>query len=220
MKLPADHPQRIELNDEVHARPPEPLVAPSRLSYLALLCDAAQRDAGWLAVRDLCRRYGVEQPAQSGLHFTAEPGPFRLKWERYTEFIRYMFIVERTTGDPFQRPSISVLPEDRVAALPGQVIVAAHAALIPAEPETIDPGAIGRKWFSANVPIGAAISNGAATALTDFHIHADGFSRHLLLDHRTTPWQPDASCNDCWRSTPTALWRSSRSRWRARRARC
>jgi hypothetical protein len=34
MKLPANHPQRTELNDEVHARPPEPLVAPSRLSYL------------------------------------------------------------------------------------------------------------------------------------------------------------------------------------------
>ena len=52
MKLPADHPQRTELKDEVHARPPEPLVAPSRLSYLALLCDAAQRDVGWLAVSD------------------------------------------------------------------------------------------------------------------------------------------------------------------------
>ena len=76
MKLPADHPQRIELNDEVPARPPEPLVAPSRLSYLALLCDAAQRDAGWLAVSDLCRRYGVEPPAQSGLHFTATLGRF------------------------------------------------------------------------------------------------------------------------------------------------
>ena len=34
-----------------------------------------------------------------------------------------------------------------------------------------------------------AVSDGAATALTDFHIHADGFSRHLLLDHRTKPWQ-------------------------------
>jgi uncharacterized membrane-anchored protein len=189
MKLPADHPQRTELNDEVHARPPQPLVAPSRLSYLALLCDAAQRDAGWLAVSDLCRRYGVEPPAQSGLHFTAALGPFRLKWERHTEFIRYTFIVEGTTGDPFERPAITVLPEDWVEALPGQVIVAAHAALIPAAPGTLDPEAIGRKWFAANVPIGAAVSEGAATALTDFHIHADGFSRHLLLDHRTTPWQ-------------------------------
>jgi uncharacterized membrane-anchored protein len=189
MKLPANHPQRIELNDEVHARPPEPLVAPSRLSYLALLCDAEQREAGWLAVCDLCRRYGVEPPAESGLHFSAELGPFRLKWERHTEFIRFMFIVEGTTGDPFERPAITVLPEDWVAGLPGQIMVAAHAALIKAEPATIDPRAIGQRWFAGNMPVGAAISGGAATALTDFRIHADGFSRHLLLDHATTPWQ-------------------------------
>jgi uncharacterized membrane-anchored protein len=189
MKLPADHPERIELNDEVHARPPEPLVAPSRLSYLALLCDAAQREAGWAAVSELCRRYHVEPPEQRVLHFTAELGPFRLKWERHTEFIRFTFIVEGTTGDPFERPAISVLPEDWVAGLPGQIMVAAHAALIKADPSAIDPAAIGNRWFAGNVPIGAAVSGGAATALTDFRIHADRFSRHLLLDHATTPWQ-------------------------------
>ncbi len=189
MPLPADHPQRIELNDEVHARPPEPLVAPSRISYLALLSDAAQREAGWVAVCDLCRRYGAEPPAQRVLHFTAELGPFRLKWERHTEFIRFTFIVEGTTGDPFERPAISVLPEDWVANLPGQVMVAAHAALIQSDAEGFDPITIGKRWFGGNMPVGAAISGGAATALTDFRIHADGFSRHLLLDHGTTPWQ-------------------------------
>lgn len=189
MKLPDDHPQRLELNDEVHARPPEPLTAPSRLSYLALLCDAAQREAGWVAVCDLCHRYGVKPPDQSVLHFSAQLGPFRLKWERHTEFIRYMFIVEGTTGDPFERPAITVLPEDWVAALPGRIMVAAHLALIASDPGTIDPEAIGRRWFNGNVPIGAAISDRAATALTDFRIHADGFSRHLLLDHASTPWQ-------------------------------
>ena len=72
MNIPADHPQRIELNDEVHARPPEPLRAPCRLSYLALLSDVAQREAGWAAVCNLCRRYSVEPPEQSLLHFTAD----------------------------------------------------------------------------------------------------------------------------------------------------
>src|SRR3954470_23812356 len=85
MKLPADHPQRIELNNEVHARPPEPLVAPVRLSYLALLCDGEQREAGSAVVRDLCARYGVEPPADNVLHFNANLGPFRLKWERHTD---------------------------------------------------------------------------------------------------------------------------------------
>ena len=41
MPLPPDHPLRIELNDEAHARPPEALSAPLRLSFLALCPDPA-----------------------------------------------------------------------------------------------------------------------------------------------------------------------------------
>jgi hypothetical protein len=37
MTLPADHPLRFELANEVHARPPEELRAPLKLTYLALL---------------------------------------------------------------------------------------------------------------------------------------------------------------------------------------
>jgi uncharacterized membrane-anchored protein len=189
MKLPADHPQRIELNDEVHARPPEPLIAPSRLSYLALLADSPQREAAWVAVCDLCRQYHVKPPEQRVLHFSADLGPFRLKWERHTEFVRFMFVVDSIEDDPFACPAISVLPEHWVVSLPGHVIVAAHAALLRSEKHEFDPNAIDQRWFNGNVPVGAAISGGAVTALTDFRIHADGFSRHLLLDHGTTPWQ-------------------------------
>ncbi len=189
MQLPSDHPLRTELNDEVHARPPEPLEAPTRVSYLALLCDAAQRDAGWVAVRDLCRRHGVEPPGGSLIHYSVDLGPFRLKWERHTEFVRYMFIVGGEACDPFDSTAISVVPADWVASLPGQLIVAANAVLIRPEAGVIEPNVIGARWFDGNVPMGAAVSGGAATALTDFRIHANGFSRHLLLDHATTPWQ-------------------------------
>jgi uncharacterized membrane-anchored protein len=189
MKLPADHPQRIELNNEVHARPPEPLVAPVRLSYLAPLCDAAQREAGLAVVRDLCARYGVKPPADNVLHFNANLGPFRLKWERHTEFIRFMFIVDGAVADPFAEPAIAAVPQDWVDSLPGRLIVAAHVALLRAEPGPLDPRAIGARWFDGNNPIGAAVSGGAGTALTDFQIHGDGFTRHLILDHGTTPWQ-------------------------------
>jgi uncharacterized membrane-anchored protein len=189
MKLPADHPQRIELNNEVHARPPEPVVAPARLSYLALLCDTAQREASWTSVRDLCTRYTIEPPPRDVLHFSANLGPFRLKWERHTEFVRFTFIVDGAVADPFVQSAIAAVPEDWVAALPGQLAVAAHVALLRAEPEPLDPRAIGARWFNGNNPIGAAVSGGAATALTDFQIHDDGFTRHLVLDHSTTPWQ-------------------------------
>lgn len=189
MKLPADHPQRIVLNDEVHARPYAPLASPCRISYLALGCDLTQRQAGWPAIQELCRRYSIAAPASDALHFTAELGHFRLTWEQHDEFVGWMFIAEGVIAESFDRPAIALLPEDWVASLPGELLVAAHVVLMGAQRGSIDPGSIGARWFAGNLPIGSALSGGAATAMTDFRIHADGFSRHLLLDHGTTPWQ-------------------------------
>ncbi len=54
--LPAWHPQRVELNDEVHARPPEALVPPCSISYLALIPpEGAPGEQTLDAVRDLER---------------------------------------------------------------------------------------------------------------------------------------------------------------------
>lgn len=44
MMLPPDHPRRTALNDEVHARPPERLRTPCRLSCVPLLPSPGQRD--------------------------------------------------------------------------------------------------------------------------------------------------------------------------------
>ena len=63
MNLPPNHPQRVGLNDEVHARPPEPLVAPTRLTYVAMLCDAEQREASFQAVAAPAQPCGVTPPA-------------------------------------------------------------------------------------------------------------------------------------------------------------
>ena len=59
MAIPHNHPRRIELNDEVHARPPEALTPPKKLSYLALLCNAAQREEAWSLVTELARRFDI-----------------------------------------------------------------------------------------------------------------------------------------------------------------
>ena len=65
-KLPSDDPLRVELNDEVHARPSEVLIAPLRLTYLALRADPEQRQQEWDAVARLARQFGALPPAGSG----------------------------------------------------------------------------------------------------------------------------------------------------------
>jgi len=187
--LPANHPQRIQLNDEVHARPPELLVAPIRLSYLALFSDAAAREGGYSAVCALAERYGVAPPPEGANHYSADLGPFRIKWERHTEFVRYKFIIAGVGPDPFADPAIAAVPADWLASLPGQVMVATHVALLPPDPDEADPLATARRLFPGNVLLGSAVSSGAAAAFTDFRVRPDGFSRVLLLDRSMTPAQ-------------------------------
>jgi uncharacterized membrane-anchored protein len=189
MKLPPDHPQRVELNDEVHARPPEALSAPLRASYLALLVDGDARERETSHLESLCARFGVAPPAKGANHFHADFGAFRLRWERHTEFTRYLIIVDGAVADSFAASALAEVPREWVESLPGRLMIATHVALTRDDGSPLDVEAISARDFAGNVAIGASIAGGAATALTDFRIHGDGFGRLLVRDRGMTPRQ-------------------------------
>jgi uncharacterized membrane-anchored protein len=188
VRIPADHPLRLELNDEVHARPPEALAPPLRLTFLALYSDATQRDREYQHVCSLARRFGATGPPPGATHYSADLGPFRIKWERHTEFTRYKFIVDGPGSDPFGQPALEVVPAEWLADIPGEVMVASHAALLRAGPAAPDYEAVAAQHFAGNVLVGASIAGGAGIALTDCRIH-DGFGRLLVFDRGMSPRQ-------------------------------
>lgn len=190
MDRPLDHPLRTELNDEVHARPPEIMRSPARISYLALMMDGARREAELDRLRDIARRASVPLPQDGATHFSADLGPFRLKWERHTEFARYMIVADLDPdAAPFAETALSRVPPEILAGLPGEVIAAAHAELRPAGEGPPDIEDLSRRCFSGHALIGAEIGEGAAIGLTDFRIHPDGFSRFVVRDRSLTPRQ-------------------------------
>ncbi len=187
--LPEDHPQRSSLNDEAHARPPELLVPPQRLSYLALFAEESARERQWRQLCDLVERFDVPPPEPGANHYGCDLGPFRVKWERHSEFTRYKFIVAGVPEDPFSDPAILAVPRDWLSGLSGQVMAAAHVVLVRDGDEPSDYEAMSGRVFGGNVLIGAGVAGGAATALTDFRIHGDRFSRFILKDRNMTPRQ-------------------------------
>lgn len=189
MPLIEDHPRRHALNDEAHARPPESLVAPVRLSFLALDDDGIERARHEAAVTDLCRRFGVPPPPAGANHFSQDLGPFRVKWEKHTEFTRYKLIVPAGAVPPFEARAIDLLPADWLRSLPGKLIAAAHVELIVDDDGQIDPEALSSRWFSGNTLIGGTIADGGARAFTDFRIREDGFTRFAIFDKSLAPRQ-------------------------------
>lgn len=186
--LPSDHPERLRLAEEVHARPPEALETPSRATYVAILVDHEQRPRERAHLAQLCERSAVTPPAVDAIHFSADLGAVRLKWERHGEFSGYTFIAAGRSPTPFSEPPAAMLPAQWMAGLPGTTIFAAHAKLIPIGDEEPNANFLAAH-FNGNMAVGAEIGGGAGMAFTDFRIHDDGFARFLVLDRRLTPRQ-------------------------------
>ncbi len=187
-RLPPDHPQRVELNDEVHARPPEALATPCRIVFLALESDDGVRVREREHVQVLATRCGLPGPGDAADRYAANLGRFRLKWERHTEYSRYLFILPGAGEDPFAIAPED-LPLDWIGGLPGRLLVGARVALQPLPAQPPDYETISARHFDGNVPVGAAIAGGGAIALTDLRIHADGYSRFLVLNGAMSPRQ-------------------------------
>ena len=90
--LPPDHAERFILAEEVHARPPEAVEAPARVTYVAVLVDPDERERERLHLVALCERFAVAPPAVGVTHFSARVGVLKVKWERHGEFSGYTFI--------------------------------------------------------------------------------------------------------------------------------
>ena len=186
--LPPNHPERLVLADEVHARPPEPLETPARATYVAVLVDSEAREREREHLAALCAGFDVAPPPASATQFSAQLGAVRLKWERHGEFSGYTLLTPGRSARPFSEPVASLLPEGWLAALPGSTIVAAHAKLVPAGAEPPNAAFLAQH-FGSNIVVGGAIGEGAGYAFTDFRIHPDGCARFVLIDNGLTPRQ-------------------------------
>jgi len=189
MSLPPNHPQRKRLNDEVHARPSEPLLTPSRLSYVVLFTPWVLEERDWAPLVELTRRYEAIPPNAGANHYSGDFGPYRLRWERHTEFTRFTVIATGAGENPFENPVIDLLPDDWLQTLPGETLMANHTALVRKGQVIDDLDTISARFFSGNVLLGSAIGEGAGLAVKDFRIQGDGFSRMLLINESLTDWQ-------------------------------
>ncbi|WP_260294771.1 DUF3422 family protein [Sedimenticola hydrogenitrophicus] len=178
----ANYPLRNQLASEVHARPYEQLTAPVQASHLAILSDESLLPQEREMIAALCERFRVAPPSPSARHHSADLGVFRLKWERHSEFSSYTFFHNAPFEQPFQETAINRVPTDWLAQLPGKLLTATHLALAPQTYPNQEIEELAT-LFASNTVTGSLVAGGAARVWTDFHIHADCFSRFLIQDN-------------------------------------
>ena len=186
---PAQHPHRAMLHNEIHARPPEAMAAPLAIAHIVMLADAAGREASRAHVAALLRDHHMALPDAHTTHLRMDLGGFRLRWELHTEFVSWTFMVP-TPADAFgelREPSSAVeaVPHEWLGALPGHCLCSLNLWVLPTH--SFGSGSLVKHVLHEDTLVASTVADGHGEVYTDFAIHADGFSRMVLLAGGMTP---------------------------------
>lgn len=188
--LPTQHPQRVLLHNEIHARPAEVIEAPLAITHVVMLTDAVQREASREHVAALLRNHHQPLPDEGTTHVLIDLGAFRLRWEQHTEFVAWTFAtpMEQASVTDVREPETAIdeVPRDWLSALPGQCLSSMHLWVL--NEQKVDVQHLVRHMLQTDTLVGSGVAGDNAHLYTDFAIHADGFSRMLLLaDENLSP---------------------------------
>ena len=130
---------------------------------------------------ELCDRYGISPPNMYENDFSANFGEFRLRWERHTEYSTYTIYRAKLFEIPFEHTAIEYVPQEWLARLPGELLVATHIALEDRSRPKRSLHELATLFASGTV-IGSKVAGGAASVWSDNQIHRDNFGRILIHD--------------------------------------
>lgn len=182
------HPQRAALHNEVHARPPQALVAPLAISHLVMVCDVDEREASRAHIAALLHDLHLPLPDPQASHFRMDLGQFHIRWELHTEFVSWTFmcaLASERLGEVEPQPAFNAVPQRWLAALPGQCLSSLNLWVTPSP--TFGASALVKQLLLEDSLLASRVAGGAAEVYTDFCMRSDGSSRMLLLTGNLSP---------------------------------
>ena len=176
-----EHSLRRALHNEVHARPPEPMMAPLAISHVVMVTDSAARAASRAHLLQLLRDHHLPVPDDHANHLRVDGGAWRLRWELHTEFVTWTFMVDAPAGLPAMDAyglALQSLPQQWLKELPGECL--ARINLWAKRTDNLQDREELHQQFREDSLVACQLAEGEATLHTDFQIGPDGCSRMLL----------------------------------------
>jgi uncharacterized membrane-anchored protein len=186
--IPADDALRLTLHNEVHSRPTGEVTLPAIVHYVAVFNDGISNEQACQHLQQLPNMAGLspDKLRDQFIQIPLEKGV--LKWEKHTEFTRYMVYQTVTAQQAFEAiahmdAGLDILPLGWLAAIPGRTFVAARLMVLP-DPLTDTQATLksARQWLGQNPIVASKIGvDGHSLAVSDFLIDDSGFERFLVF---------------------------------------
>lgn len=186
--IPADDALRLTLHNEVHSRPTAEVSLPAIVHYVAVFNDGVTSEQACQHLQKLPNMAGLsaDKLLEQFIQIPITNGV--LKWEKHTEFTRYVVYQTVTAEQAFEaisRPEagLEMLPPGWLAAIPGRTFVAARVLILP-DPLTDTQSTLksARQWLGNNPIVASLIGvDGHSLAVSDFLIDDSGFERFLIF---------------------------------------
>lgn len=172
-----DHPERMHVVNEVHARPPEVLARGSRMRRVAALFPSLPNAVGFAfdEFASWCRGSKVSPPEAGSRQHSFVVDDIRVTWELHTEFATLTWVVPIEDGESWP-PNIGL---DALAS--GKVVAATNVDILPGSELTDEVLATFQ-----SISLCASWVSGGAIA-TDFVGGADSFTRYVVIEGTLAP---------------------------------
>jgi uncharacterized membrane-anchored protein len=183
-----DHPQRLALHNEVHARPPEPMQAPMAISRVVMWGNRETAEASRAHLAQLLHDHHLPAPDALTNHLRVDLGAFRLRWELHTEFISWTFmrtVDAQVFAQAEPMTAMQGVPQAWLSQLPGECLTRLHLWLLTSATPDIHEQL--PHVLREDTLVASTVAEGHGEVYTDFQLHPDGYSRMVLLTGSLTP---------------------------------
>lgn len=179
----SNHPDRVSLASELHARPFPKVSVPATAAYLAITsAGSAAKDRA--ALVKLLKLLGHAEQKPDGNHYFGDFEGIKLKWERHTEFVSYTLFVDRKDGGFFESNPHALFPDAWLKKINGHVLTSCFLEI--AGPFTVKESEkfVTHEFFKCFKAESLAVNyvlGQQAVVASDFTIAEDGHIKLAIL---------------------------------------
>lgn len=190
--LPPDDELREVLHNEVHARPSARIRLPALVVFIAVMNDGVSREQECAHLRRLPGQDALTPEDLRDNFQRLRFDGFTMKWERHSEFTRYVLVQALPEGcglgaaEPDLLANLAVSRE-WLSQIPGRTVTAVLLAMDHHDlQDTRDAMTQAQRWMGGRNVVASLLGHGHSLAVTNFQLKSDGFERMLVLAPEST----------------------------------